>query len=173
MNEIVTGQYPRVIFSAERIQARVREMARRMSDDFRGQTICAVGVLDSSFIFMADLVRHLEPPVRCEFLKIRATETAASTDISFTLAPDVEGQHVLLVEALVQSGVTTRYLLDGLARRGASSVKLAVLLDKQGERRISLQPDYFGFLVRADFVIGYGLGTPDLGRNLPYIATQT
>jgi hypoxanthine phosphoribosyltransferase len=172
MTKGLTEQYPRVIFSPEQIQARVRELGRRISDDYRGQTICVVGVLDSGFVFMADLVRHLDLPAFCQFLKIQATETASSTDISFNLAPQVEGQHVLLVEALVQSGVTTRFLLDSLARLGASTVRLAVLLDKQAQRRIDLQPDYFGFLINEDFVIGYGLGAPRLGRNLPYIAAK-
>jgi hypoxanthine phosphoribosyltransferase len=165
-------QYPKIIFSAEQIQSRVQEMARRISHDFQGQTICVVGVLESSFIFMADLVRYLELPVLCQFLKIDTKETPSSTDLSFSLAPQVERQHVLLVEALVQSGVTTHFVIDNLARLGANSVKLAVLLDKQADRRISLQPDYFGFMVKADFLVGYGLGSPTLGRNLPYIATK-
>lgn len=84
----------------------------------------------------------------------------------------MQGQHVLLVEALVQSGVTTEFLMRNLAGRGAASVKLAALLDKQSARRVSLQPDYFGFLMTESFVIGYGLGAQLLGRNLPYIAAR-
>jgi hypoxanthine phosphoribosyltransferase len=82
----------------------------------------------------------------------------------------VKGQHVLLVEALVQSGLTSEFLIRNLVGRGAASVKLAVLLDKQSARRVSLQPDYFGFLMNENFVVGYGLGERHLGRNLPYIA---
>jgi len=85
----------------------------------------------------------------------------------------VKGQHVLLVEALVQSGLTSEFLIRNLVGRGAASVKLAVLLDKQSARRVSLQPDYFGFLVNENFVVGYGLGERHLGRNLPYIAGRT
>jgi hypoxanthine phosphoribosyltransferase len=76
----------------------------------------------------------------------------------------------LLVEALVQSGITSEFLIRNLVGRGAAGVKLAVLLDKQSARRVSLQPDYFGFLMNESFVVGYGLGEPHLGRNLPYIA---
>jgi hypoxanthine phosphoribosyltransferase len=85
----------------------------------------------------------------------------------------VNGQDVLLVESLVQSGVTTEFLIRNLMARGARSVKLAVLLDKQAARRVSLQPDYFGFLISDNFVVGYGLGAPHIGRNLPYIAAET
>lgn len=170
MNDILMREYPRVLLSAEQIAKRVQEMARRISDDYRGKTLCVVGVLENGFIFMADLVRRLEVPVVCQFLKVESRETASNTEIFFSPKPDVKGQDVLLVEALVQSGVTSEFLLETLMAHGASSVKLAVLLDKQSARRISLQPDYFGFLMNEAFVVGYGLGTPHIGRNLPYIA---
>jgi len=162
-----------VLLSAEQIGKRVQEMAHKISNDFHGQTICAIGVLENSFIFMADLVRHLEGPVVCQFLKVESKEANPSTtEIFFSPELEVTGQHVLLIETLVQSGVTSEFLLRNLMGRGASSVKLAALLDKQSARRISLQPDYFGFLVDESFVVGYGLGAPHIGRNLPYIAAK-
>ncbi len=162
-----------MLLSAEQIGKRVQEMAHKISNDFRGQTICAIGVLENSFIFMADLVRHLEGPVVCQFLKVESKEANPSTtEIFFSPELEVTGQHVLLIETLVQSGVTSEFLLRNLMGRGASSVKLAALLDKQSARRISLQPDYFGFLVDESFVVGYGLGAPHIGRNLPYIAAK-
>ena len=82
----------------------------------------------------------------------------------------VKGEHVLLVEGLVQSGLTTDFLASNLLKRGAASIKTAALLDRQGARRVQLQPDYFGFQIDADYVVGYGLGAPNLGRNLPYVA---
>jgi hypoxanthine phosphoribosyltransferase len=84
----------------------------------------------------------------------------------------VQGQDVLLVEALVQSGITSEFLIRNLHGRGARTVKLAALLDKQTARRVPLQPDYFGFLMSESFVVGYGLGNPHLGRNLPYISAR-
>jgi len=169
----LSQEYPRVLLSAEQIGKRVQEMAHKISNDFRGQTICAIGVLENSFIFMADLVRHLEGPVVCQFLKVESKEANPSTtEIFFSPELEVTGQHVLLIETLVQSGVTSEFLLRNLMGRGASSVKLAALLDKQSARRISLQPDYFGFLVDESFVVGYGLGAPHIGRNLPYIAAK-
>jgi hypoxanthine phosphoribosyltransferase len=171
MSSNVQTEYPRVLLSAEQIRKRVQEMARQISRDFEGKTIHAVGVMENGFIFMADLVRELSGPVVCQFVKAEFDDSSPSTtEIFFSPEIDVKGQHVLLVEALVQSGVTSEFLLRNLVGRGAASVKLAVLLDKQSARRVSLQPDYFGFLMNENFVVGYGLGERHFGRNLPYIA---
>jgi hypoxanthine phosphoribosyltransferase len=172
MTNILLREYPRVLLTSEQIAKRVQEMARQISDDYRGKTIYAVGVLENGFIFMADLVRQLEVPVVCQFLKAESRETRSGAEIFFSSELDVKGQDVLLVEALVQSGVTSGFLMESLRGRGANNVKLAVLLDKQTARRIALQPDYFGFLMHEDFVVGYGLGAPHVGRNLPYIAAK-
>jgi hypoxanthine phosphoribosyltransferase len=132
-------KYSRVVLSAEQIDTRVRELARQISNDYRGRAICAVGVLENGFMFMADLVRHLEVPVVCQFLKVDSKPTnPTTTEIFFSPEPDVKDQDVLLVEALVQSGLTSDFLLRNLMGRGASSVKLAALLDKQSARRIAL-----------------------------------
>jgi len=167
----IQTEYPRILVSAEQIRKRVQEMARQISRDFQGKTIHVVGVMENGFIFMADLVRDLETPVVCQFVKAEFNDANPSTtEIFFSPEVDVQGQHVLLVEALVQSGVTSEFLMRNLVGRGAASVKLAVLLDKQSARRVSLQPDYFGFLMNENFVVGYGLGERHFGRNLPYIA---
>ena len=166
----VLPQYTRVILPADKIRKRVQELARQISEDFRGKTLYVVGVMENGFIFMADLVRELDMPVVCQFVKAEFKDTSSATEIFFSPEVDVTGQHVLLVETLVQSGVTSEFLLRNLMGRGASSVKLAVLLDKQSARRVSLQPDYFGFLMNENFVVGYGLGQQHFGRNLPYIA---
>jgi hypoxanthine phosphoribosyltransferase len=164
-------EYPKVVISAEQIRNRVQEMARKISNDFKGKTLHVVGVMENGFIFMADLVRELDLNVMCQFVKAESTETDASTtQIFFSPELDVSGRDVLLVEALVQSGITSEFLIRNLVSRGAASVKLAVLLDKQAARRVSLQPDYFGFLINESFVVGYGLGERHFGRNLPYIA---
>jgi hypoxanthine phosphoribosyltransferase len=129
--------------------------------------------MENGFIFMADLVRELSGPLVCQFVKAEFDDSNPSTtEIFFSPEVDVKGQHVLIVEALVQSGVTSEFLMRNLIGRGAASVRLAVLLDKQSARRVSLQPDYFGFLVNESFVVGYGLGERHFGRNLPYIATR-
>jgi hypoxanthine phosphoribosyltransferase len=167
----VRTEYPRVLLSAEQINKRVQEMARQIANDFRGKTVHVVGVMENGFIFMADLVRELDLPVVCQFVKAESKEAnSTTTEIFFSPELEVKSQHVLLVEALVQSGVTSEFLIRNLLGRGAASVKLAVLLDKQSARRVSLQPDYFGFLMNENFVVGYGLGERHFGRNLPYIA---
>ena len=133
-----------------------------------------VAVMENGFIFMADLVRELDIPVVCQFVKGEFNDEHPSTmEIFYSPEVEVAGKDVLLVEALIQSGVTSEFLLRNLAGRGASSVKLAVLLDKQAARRVSLQPDYFGFLLNDSFVVGYGLGDMHSGRNLPYIAAKS
>jgi hypoxanthine phosphoribosyltransferase len=167
----------KMLLSKDQIQKRVKELGKQISDDYRGKTVCAICVLENAFMFMSDLIRELEVPVLCQFMKPEFTEkyqgSTATTEIFFTPELRVEGKDVLLVEGLVQSGVTTEFLLRNLQARGAASVKLAVFLDKQAERRISLQPDYFGFMVDESFLVGYGLGSPHLNRNLPYVMAQS
>jgi hypoxanthine phosphoribosyltransferase len=166
--------YPRVILSADQIKKRVQEIARQISRDYQGRTLHVVAVMENGFIFMADLVRELDIPVVCQFVKGEFNDEHPSTmEIFYSPEVEVAGKDVLLVEALIQSGVTSEFLLRNLAGRGASSVKLAVLLDKQAARRVSLQPDYFGFLLNDSFVVGYGLGDVHSGRNLPYIAAKS
>lgn len=169
----------RAVIPAEQIQKRIREMARQISDDYQGKTIHALALLENGFIFMADLVRALEVPVICQFIKPkyrREQESAPAgyVEIFFSHDADIRGQHVLLIEGLVHSGVTTEFLVSDLRARGAASVKVATLLDRQSARRVQLQPDYFGFLVDEAFLVGYGLGAPgQTHRNLPYLAVAS
>jgi hypoxanthine phosphoribosyltransferase len=161
----------RVVFTAEQIHERVCELARQISNDFRGKVIHAVCVLENGFVFMADLMRLLDAEVICHFIRPDFTERGDTTEIFYSPEPMVQGADVLMVETLVDSGVTSEFLMRNVLARGAATVKLVALLDRQAARRISLQPDYFGFLVDAPFVFGYGLGTPQMARNLPYLAT--
>ena len=167
----------RQVITADQLQKRIRELGRQISDDYRGETLIALGILENGFMFMADLVRALEVPVVCTFIKPRykqAQGEGALLEIFFSHELEIAGKHILLVEGLVHSGVTTEYLMSDLRSRGAASVKLATLLDRQSARRVPLQPDYFGFLVDDAFVLGYGLGSPEqTGRNLPYLAATT
>jgi hypoxanthine phosphoribosyltransferase len=162
------------VITAEQLQRRVRDMARQISHDYRGRTLHALAMLENGFIFMADLVRCLEVPVVCQFIKPRYKKQGDTTseiqEIFFSHELDIRGQHVLLVEGVLHSGVTAEFLMEDLRTRGAASVKLATLLDRQLSRRVSLQPDYFGFLVDEQFLVGYGLGSPQLHRNLPFLA---
>ena len=168
----------RQVIPADQIQKRVRELGHQISDDYRGQTVVALGMLENGFMFMSDLVRAMDVPVVCSFIKPRYKQTqhgeAPVLEIFFSHELDIQGKHVLLVEGLVHSGVTTEFLMSDLRGRGAASVKLATLLDRQSARRVPLQPDYFGFLVDEAFLCGYGLGNPEqTSRNLPYLAATS
>jgi len=163
----------RTLIPAEQIQKRVREMGRQISDDYRGQTIHILAVLENAFVFSADLVRTLDIPLICQFVKPQY-RPGEVLEIFFSHGPDISGQHVLLLEGLVHSGVTTDFLMSDLRSRRAASVKVATLLDRQVARRVQLQPDYFGFLVQEPFVVGYGLASAEqTNRNLPYVAVAS
>lgn len=164
----------RILLTAEQIQNRVRELAAQISHDYTGKTVTAVAVLENGFMFMSDLVRQLHVPVLCHFIKPHLNQKprgmSSATEIFYSPQIEVRGQQVLLIEGLVQSGITSDFLLQNLRARGAASVKLAAFLDKSSARRVALQPDYFGFILDESYVVGYGLGAPQLGRNLPYVA---
>jgi hypoxanthine phosphoribosyltransferase len=163
----------RTVIRTEQIQKRVREIARQISDDYRGRTIHALALLENGFIFMADLVRELEVPVICQFIKPQYHQ-GEILEIFFSHGSDIRGHDVLLVEGLLHSGVTNEFLMNDLRARGAASVKLATLLDRQSARRVQLQPDYFGFLVDEVYLMGYGLGSEEqTNRNLPYLAAAS
>ncbi len=169
----------RPVISSDQIQKRIKELARQISDDYKGQTIQMLAVLENAFMFQADLVRAIEVPVVCQFIKPKYTRPPSGAshevmEIFFSHEPDIRGQHILLVEGLVHSGVTSEFLMSDLRSRGAASVKLVTLLDRQSARRVPLQPDYFGFLVDETFLVGYGLGAVEqTNRNLPYLAAPT
>jgi hypoxanthine phosphoribosyltransferase len=169
----------RQVISSEQIQKRVKELGRQISDDYQGRTIQALAVLENAFMFLADLVRVLDVPVVCQFIKPRYTRAQADghsdvMEIFFSHEPEIRGHDILLVEGLVHSGVTSEFLMNDLRARGAASVKLVTLLDRQSARRVALQPDYFGFLVDDGFLVGYGLGAEEqTQRNLPYLASPT
>jgi len=176
MNTSSRAEALRPVISAEQIHKRVRELARQISDDYKGKTLFALAVLENSFMFMADLARAMDIPMICTFVKPRYRQqgSAGASDvleILFSHELDIRGKEVLLVEGLVHSGVTSEFLMNDLRGRGAASVKLATLLDRQAARRVQLQPDYFGFLVDETFLVGYGLGNSEqTNRNLPFLA---
>ena len=179
MNPAAKAEQLRTVISADQIQKRVREIARQISDDYQGSTIHALALLENGFMFMSDLVRTLENPVICQFIKPRyrrehGNRPEGFLEIFFSHDADIHDQHILLVEGLIHSGVTTEFLMSDLRSRGAASVKVATLLDRQSARRVQLQPDYFGFLVDDAFLVGYGLGSAgQTHRNLPYLASAS
>ena len=164
----------KVIVTAEQIERRIAELGRQITADYAGKRLVIIGVLENAFIFMADLIRRIELPTVCQFVlsDIHDVENgrAPAREIFFFPEVEVSGEHVLLIEGLVQSGLTTDFLVTNIVGRGAASIKTASLLNRQSSRKVSVQLDYFGFDIDAPFVVGYGLGAPHLGRNLPYVA---
>ncbi len=161
-------------FSEEQIQARVRALAEQISRDYDGEVVHVVGILESGFLFMADLVRRMTVPVECHFLKMESKDTDESgkqrRSIVYGSPGPVEGRHILLVNALVDSGVTLDHLVQQLEMKNPKSVKAATLVDREDRRRVALRLDYVGFPWEGDRLVGYGLDQDGLYRNLPYLA---
>lgn len=153
----------------------MRELAGEISFDYRDrEEVLLVGILKGAFVFLADLVRFLSVPARVDFMCVssygKATTTSGVVRILKDLDESVEGRHVLLVEDIVDTGLTLQYLKDNLETRGAASVEVCVLLDKQERRLVDVPLDYCGFTVPDRFLVGYGLDYRERYRHLPYIA---
>src|SRR5262249_2330466 len=163
-----------VLLSAERIQARVGELARQIAEDYHGQPLTIVGVLTGSLIFLADLVRHLDLPLRIGLLQASRYRGAAPPPgglrLCPDLCPDVRGRPVLLLDDILDTGPPLAHLVRHLRDLGPLSVRVVVLLRKLGRQTVALEPDYFGFDIPNAFVVGYGLDYNDEYRNLPYLA---
>lgn len=164
---------PEVLLSEQQIADRVKELGAAITNDYPEGDLTVVGVLKGSFLFMADLVRVIDRPLRCDFLGLSsygsATESSGVVAITQDLGGPVEGRHVLVVEDIVDTGLTMDYLLKNLATRNPASVRIASLLSKPARRRVEVDIDYLGFTIEDRFVIGYGLDYDGKCRNLPYI----
>jgi hypoxanthine phosphoribosyltransferase len=154
---------------ADRVNALGAEIGTRLPD---GQ-LTVIGVLRGAFIFMADLVRAIPRPLRCDFLGVRsygdATVSSGIVEITSDLLLPIEGEHVLLVEDIVDTGLTLRYLVEILEARRPRSLSVCALLSKPSRRRVDVPLDYVGFEVPDQFVVGYGLDAAQQHRHLPYI----
>jgi hypoxanthine phosphoribosyltransferase len=163
-----------ILLPAERIQTRVAELGREIAAAYHNRPLTIVGVLTGSLIFLADLVRHLDLPLRIGLIQASSYRGAATAPgalhIQPELVPDVRGRHVLLIDDILDTGQTLAYLSDHLRTLGTASLRVAVLLRKRGRQTISFEPDYCGFDIPNAFVVGYGLDYNDEYRNLPYIA---
>jgi hypoxanthine phosphoribosyltransferase len=164
----------KVLLSADDIQRRVAEMARQIADDYRGQPVTIVGVLTGCLMFLADLVRHLDLPLRIGLLQASsyrgATTTPGVLRIQPELLPDLRGRHVLLLDDILDTGQTLAYLREHLHSHGVASLRIGVLLRKEGRQTVPIDVDYRGFDIPDAFVVGYGLDYNDEYRHLPYIA---
>ena len=171
------GDRLRVIFTEKQIQKRVDEVASQVNRDFKGRTLHVIGILENCFLFMGDLVRLLKVPVICHFLKADINDSGAGSaairEIVYTPQFEVTGNDVLLVDGILQSGVTLDHLSRLMMAHKPSSFRTAVLVEKVDERKVDVVTDYVGFKTRQKFLVGYGLGYQERYRNLPHIASRT
>ncbi len=163
----------RVFFSAEELQDRVRELGARITKDYEGKDPLFVGVLKGSFVFMADLMRAVDLYCDIDFMAVSSygsgTTTTGAVKINKDLTYNVEGRHIILIEDILDSGVTLSYLKKYIEARKPASIRICTLLDKPARRKADISADYVGFECPDAFIVGYGLDYAERYRNLPYI----
>jgi len=166
----------RILFTEEQIEARIRELAAEISEHYRGKTVKLVGVLKGSIFFLTALARHLEVPVKMDFLGISSFSNKSGAPGVVRIAKDldesIEGEDVLLVEDIVDTGFTLRYLLQTLAGRGPNSLSVCTFLDRNSRRIAQVPVDFRCFEIPDRFVVGFGLDHNQLYRNLGYVAVM-
>jgi hypoxanthine phosphoribosyltransferase len=160
----------RVLKPEKEIRKRVTEIANEIKHVMPIEEFTVVGILDDAFVFLADLIRALNTPLRCHFMRITCEEHADQTEIVFTSEFNPHGLDILIVAAVADTGITLDYAARHLSERGAKSVRTCVLLDKPGSRRIDIKPDFTVFETSEQFVFGYGLGFQNQFRQFPYLA---
>lgn len=162
------------LISEEEIQKRVKELGAQLTEAYRGKHLVLVGVLKGSFVFLADLARAIDLPCRIEFLGVRSygegTTSSGVVQITQDLSRPIEGEDIVLVEDIVDTGLTIAHLLDLFRTRHPSSIKVCALLHKPARTRIQVPVDYLGFTIEDKFVVGYGLDWAEKYRNLPSIS---
>lgn len=169
------GEVGEVVVSEDQIQEKIRELGARITDDYRGRELLMVGVLKGAFMMMSDLAREIELPLEFDFMAVSsygsATRTSGVVRILKDLDYEISGRHVLLVEDIIDSGLTLNYLLRNLKTRKPASLEVCALLRKKGIQKVPIDVRYEGFEIPPVFVIGYGLDYSQRYRNLPYVAS--
>lgn len=161
-------------FSQEVIRRRVAKIARQINRDYKGQTLHLVAVLESSFVFVADLMRSLRMDVVCHFLNVKMQDGSMAgvplREIVFSPRPQLAGQDVLLVDGILETGITLDYLCTSIAMQRPRSLRVAALLEKSSRKKVGVAADYLGFAAQSGYLVGYGLGRGGKFQNLPFIA---
>ena len=174
-DDILHADIERVLISSDDIQAKLRELSAAIDADYADRDVLLVGVLKGAFIVMADLARYLTVPIEFDFMAVSsygsATQTSGVVRILKDLDLDIAGRHVLVVEDIVDSGLTLQYLLRNLRARGPASLEVMALLRKPDQIKVEIPVRYHGFDVENVFVVGYGLDYAERYRNLPYVGT--
>jgi len=170
-----TDDIEQVLIPEAEIQAKLAEMGEKITADYRDRSLLLVGVLKGAFVVMADLARHIDLPLQFDFMAVSsygaATKTSGVVRILKDLDHDLRDRDVLVVEDIVDSGLTLKYLLKNLAGRKPATLEVAALLRKEGIQQVDLDVRYVGFDIPNEFVVGYGLDYAEKYRNLPFIGT--
>lgn len=164
----------KILFTKEEIRKRVEELGRQITKDFADEDLVIVGILKGAGVFMCDLIREIDMPVRIDFMAVSSygnmKESSGQLKITKDLQQDIRSSCVLIVEDIVETGLTLSCLKQMMAERGAKDVQICTLLDKPARRKKEVQIDYCGFTVGDVFIVGYGIDYAEHYRNLPYIA---
>ncbi|MGW8271794.1 MAG: hypoxanthine phosphoribosyltransferase [Thermodesulfovibrionales bacterium] len=167
---MITGK---PLFSVEQIHQRVRELGSLISDDYEGKNLLAVGILKGAFMFFCDLVRAIRIPLSIDFIMASSyvkTDTSGEIKVHYDIREDLSDKDVLLVEDIVDTGITLNHIRERVLARGPKSVRICTFLDKRERRLVDVPVEYTGFVIPNQFVVGYGLDYDDKFRNLPYIS---
>lgn len=169
----MTADLKEIMLTEEKIKEKVAELGVRISRDYDGKVPLLVSILKGSVVFMADLMREISIPCEIDFMSVssygKGKKTSGVVRILKDLDRDISGRDIIVVEDILDSGLTLSYILDMLKARNAASIKLCTLLDKPDRRKADVKVDYCGFVIPDEFVVGYGLDYADLYRNLPFI----
>jgi hypoxanthine phosphoribosyltransferase len=162
-----------ILFSKETIQKRVKELAEQISKDYAGKELILIGILKGAFIFMADLIREISIPCRVDFARLASYGTGSESSGKVVLTKDIEtsikGKDVLIVEDILDTGLTMQYFVEWMKERNPKSIKICVFLDKRKRRKVSFEADYVGYTIEDGFVVGYGLDFNEMYRFSPDI----
>lgn len=165
------------LISEEEIQQRVIELAKKIEQDYKGKEIYLIGVLKGASVFIADLMRHINLDVKLDFMSVSSygmsTTSSGIVKILKDVDQDISARNVIIVEDIVDTGLTLNYLKEYLLKKEAKSIKICTLLDKPERRKCKIDIDYVGFEIEDKFIVGYGIDYKEMYRNLPYISYVT
>lgn len=164
----------RTVYSMVQLRRRVRELAKQINRDYQGKSLHLVGIMDNCFLFMGDLIRLLKVPLFCSFVRPQVQDVSPGgvplREIKYTPPVDAAGKDILLLDGILQSGVTLDHLYRYILGQNPASLRTAILIEKTDERKVAVSTDYVGFRTAGKFLVGYGLGYREEYRNLPYVA---
>lgn len=164
-----------ILISQEALDARVRELGKEISEKYKGKELLMIGVLKGANVFMSDLMRAVNVPIQIDFIAASSygssTESSGVVRIVKDLDYSIEGKHVMIVEDIIDTGLTLKYLYDNFSARKPASLSIISLLDKPERRKAEIKVDYTGFVIPDEFIVGYGIDYAEKYRNLPFVAT--